>query len=448
MEKAKHQISGWNNYPIASCYLSRPERYEQLHIDNPPTIARGLGRSYGDASNNNDHEVILMERLNRLLSFNQATGVVKAEAGLSIKDLLDVFVPRGWFPPVTPGTKFVTLGGCFAADIHGKNHHLDGTFSNHVKEIELITADGFKRLCTPKENPELFWATAGGMGLTGIIGEMSLQLIPIKTAYMKVQYHAAKDLETILDLFDEKGDDKPYSVAWIDTLSGGSQMGRSILMMGEHALPEEISQSIPDPLKLKPRATLSFPFNLPSWVLNRWTISAFNTIFYNASKRYQEPFIVDYDRYFYPLDSIKLWNRLYGKRGFIQYQFVVPFKNARQSLKILFEAISKSERGSFLAVLKKFGKEGNGLLSFPQEGYTLALDIPIDETLFPFLDQLDEIVQNFGGRVYLAKDARMKPQAFKSMYPRFPEWHRIKKMVDPNNNYSSDLSRRLEMERL
>lgn len=450
MKQSKKSISGWNKYPITSSYLMRPERYRELrNCEVSPLIARGLGRSYGDASLNTNHPVMLMERLNRFLSFDEEKGILRAEAGVSLEEILQVFVPRGWFLPVTPGTKFATLGGCVATDVHGKNHHVDGAFAKYVKSLEIILADGSVRKCSPKQDPDLFWATVGGMGLTGIISEVSLQLLPIESAYMIVKHHAAENFEQVWAILSNNEIDDKYSVAWIDCLSTGKDFGRSIVMNGHHAVLTELPLKIKDPLYIKPRKNFSLPFNCPSWLLNPWTIQAFNTLYFRTQAAKKDPFVVDYDSYFYPLDSIANWNRLYGKKGFLQYQFVVPTNTAREALKTILEELTKSQRVSFLAVLKRFGRENEGFLSFPREGYTLALDIPIkDDSLFSFLDHLDRLVLQYGGRIYLAKDARMKPDTFRAMYPRLGQWQRIKTTVDPQHRFSSDLSRRLEMEKI
>jgi decaprenylphospho-beta-D-ribofuranose 2-oxidase len=444
MEK-KTILSGWGNYPVCESYLSRPERYSQLKIDKGLTIARGLGRSYGDAALNTDQNVVLMERLNRLLAFNPKTGVLQVEAGTSLDDLLQVFVPRGWFLPVTPGTKFVTLGGCLAADVHGKNHHVDGNFSRYVQEIELLTANGSKIRCSPTQQPDLFWATVGGMGLTGIITEMTLQLIPIESAYMVVRQKQADNIDTLFEMMDDTTLEEKYSVAWIDCLSSGKNFGRSLLINAHHATHHELPPKIFDTFLFKSRRTTNIPFNCPSWLLNSWSVKAFNALYYNAQTKKTNPFIVDYDRYFYPLDAVANWNRLYGKRGFVQYQLVVPPQQARECIKTVLEELAKSNQASFLAVLKRFGKEGEGLLSFPREGYTLTLDIPVTSTLLPFLDHLDEIVLKNQGRLYLAKDARLHPNAFRAMYPKLEQWQQIKKIVDPQGLFSSNLSRRLKL---
>lgn len=437
-------ISGWGRYPVQTCMLERPERYADLRCDAPSLIARGQGRSYGDAALNENGLVLLTERVNRMLALDEKNGILRAEAGVTLAEILDVIVPKGWFLPVTPGTKFVSLGGTVAADAHGKNHHRDGSFGDHVLGIELILADGSRVQCAPGERAELFWATVGGMGLTGIIGEVTIKLIPISSAYMRVQHHVATNLEQLFQHLQDPAADDRYSVAWIDCLAQGQQLGRGIAMFGHHADAAELPANIGDAYTSKSKHGRAVPFDLPSWMLNPSSIGAFNALYYRREGNKREPFLTDYDRYFYPLDGIDQWNRLYGKRGFVQYQCVIPHAYAYQGILALLQALSASRRASFLAVLKRLGAQGSGLLSFPMAGYTLALDLPIrDDGLFSLLNKLDEIVLQHGGRVYLAKDARLSAESFRAMYPRYEEWLKIKNTVDPEHRFSSSLSRRL-----
>ncbi|MCB1112488.1 MAG: FAD-binding oxidoreductase [Chlamydiia bacterium] len=443
LPRTTRQISGWGHYPVSECLLLRPERYRQLKDLSGNVIARGLGRSYGDAALNGGHEVMLMERIDRFLDFDAKSGLLRAEGGVSLEEIVNLFVPRGWFLPVTPGTKYVTLGGAFAADVHGKNHHGAGSFSDHVKEIEVITPGSAKR-CSP--NDPLFQATAGGMGLTGIISEMTLQMQPIETAYIIAQHYAAENFDAAIRLLDHQSLDAPYSVAWIDCLSTGKDFGRSILMCGRHAKKNELEMTKGDPLVLKPKRRHSVPFYCPGWVLNNWSIKAFNAMYYAAQSKKKDSFVIDYDSYFYPLDCIDNWNRMYGKRGFLQYQFVVPEAGGYEALRGILTELTQSGRRTFLAVLKRFGDGNTAPLSFPMRGYTLALDMPItDEGLFPFLDTLDHRVHQAGGRVYLAKDARLSPEMFRAMYPRYGEWLQTKEAADPRGIFQSDLSRRLRI---
>ena len=437
-------ISGWGRYPVESCELERPERYTELRPTAAGLIARGQGRSYGDAALNNNGRVLLTERVNRLLELDAEQGILRAEAGVTLAEILDVIVPKGWFLPVTPGTKFVSLGGCVAADVHGKNHHHDGSFGDHVLGMEMILADGRRMSCSATENPALFWATAGGMGLTGIIGEVTLKLVPVQNGSMMVRHHAAGNLEQLFKLLEDPAKDDRYTVAWLDSLARGQQLGRGIAMFGHHAATEELPVDFKSSDKAK--SSRSIPFDLPPLLLNPLSVGAFNALYYQHEGGKREPFLCDYDRYFYPLDAIGHWNRLYGKRGFVQYQCVIPEKTAFDGVKALLQKLSGSRRPSFLAVLKRFGAQGRGLLSFPMAGYTMALDLPIrDDGLFVLLDELDKIVLQHGGCVYLAKDARLSADSFRAMYPRYEEWLRIKNVVDPKNVFSSSLSRRLRI---
>lgn len=437
-------LSGWGRYPQYSCELERPERYADLRPTTDTLIARGQGRSYGDASLNESGRVILTERIDRMLSLDVEQGILKAEAGVTLADILPVIVKQGWFLPVTPGTKFVSLGGCVASDVHGKNHHHDGGFADHVVSIELIMADGTQKTCSATENTDIFWATVGGMGLTGIISEVTLKLMPIQTSKMIVTHHAANNLKHLFQLLQDPALDDRYSVAWIDCLASGNELGRGIAMFGHHATTAEYTK--PNPLASKPRRMRSLPFDFPSWVLNPLSINAFNKLYYYWESRKKAPFLTDYDSYFYPLDAIGNWNRMYGKRGFLQYQCVIPEATALDGIYALLKEVSGSRRSSFLAVLKRFGAEGKAHLSFPFPGFTLALDLPIrDKGLFSLLDKLDHIVLQHGGRVYLAKDARLSSVSFKTMYPRFEEWLKIKQTIDPTNRFRSSMSRRLNI---
>jgi FAD/FMN-containing dehydrogenase len=441
------ELSGWGRYLRRLTNVTRPERASEAV---PPAsghmIVRGQGRSYNNAAMLADGLVMLSERLDRVIAFDETSGVLRAEAGITLTKVLSEFVPRGWFPPVTPGTKFVSLGGCVAADVHGKNHHRDGAFGAHVNELELVLADGSRTRCSPTQNAELFWATIGGMGLTGIVSEISFRLRPIKTAYLVVQHRRALDLDQLLTMLEDQTLDDNYSVAWIDCLAKGRSMGRGVLMRGHHADIAALQGKVDEPLRLKPRRRFNLNFDLPSGLLNSFSGSAFNGFYYWAQGRNETHFITDYESFFYPLDSVGNWNRLYGPKGFVQYQCVFPPATARRGLRMLLEELAHSRRASFLGVLKRFGTEGKGLLSFPMEGYTLAIDLPVtNPELFSFLDRLDEIVMEHGGRVYLAKNPRLKPEIFRTMYPRLGAWERIKAQIDPTNRFSSDLSRMLKL---
>jgi decaprenylphospho-beta-D-ribofuranose 2-oxidase len=442
----KTEISGWGGYPRGQVSLYCPAKVsEALPPYAGSVIVRGLGRSYGDAAISTTGLVMLSERLNRVARFDEQTGLLQAEAGTTIADILDEFVPRGWFPPVVPGTKFVSLGGSVAADIHGKNHHHAGTFGRHVTRMQIVGADRATTDCSPDDEPELFWATVGGMGLTGIITAVDLQLLPIESPYMVVRHTPAKDLDALLSMLEGKQWDDDYTVAWIDCVTGRG-LGRSVLIRGHHAKHSDLPPHLREKRESPKNRQHKLSFGFPPWALNRFTMAAFNETFYGWQGRRKGPFIDTFDRFFFPLDRIENWNRMYGKKGFVQYQCVLPLAESERGLQELLAELVRSRRSSFLSVLKRFGPAGSGLLSFPLAGHTLTLDFPIrDEGLFPFLDRLDEIVLRHAGRVYLAKDARMHPETFRAMYPRFPEWQRLKSRIDPDNRFDSDLARRLRI---
>jgi FAD/FMN-containing dehydrogenase len=334
-----------------------------------------------------------------------------------------------------------------AADVHGKNHHHDGAFSSSVLSLELITADGARLHCSRDENREAFWASVGGMGLTGIIGEVELQLRPIASTYIRASHHAARNLQHAFELF-EQYDSASYSVAWIDLQARGAQQGRSVVMLGEHAAVDELGEAAAGaPLQIKASGTRRIPFDMPAWLLNPITIGAFNALYYRLEGGRRSPFLVDYDKFFYPLDTLGDWNRLYGKRGFLQYQCVVPRDGAFATLSQLLDTLAASKHPAFLGVLKKMGAAGDGLMSFPQEGYTLALDLPFSgEALLGLLRRFDAIVSAAGGRVYLAKDARLDGETLRAMYPATEAFVQIKHGLDPVGRFSSNLSRRLGLE--
>lgn len=448
LRSIRHTLSGWGRYPHAETSLFRPDRVASLDTllvhQKSSLIARGLGASYGDAAVNGAGGTVLTQRLNRFLGFDPDTAVLSCEAGVTMEDLLHYLLPRGMFPPVSPGTKYVTLGGCVACDIHGKNHHRSGSIAAHLIDLHVLTAAGVRVRCSREERPDLFWATIGGMGLTGIITELRLRLARVETPYLAVDYDRAENLDALLRLFD---DDQryTYSVAWLDCLAGGRSLGRGVLM---RANPLEGADATARGLprhRWRTARRLTVPFGLPSVLFNPVTVGAFNALFYHRHPAQSRGVAVHYDPYFYPLDRLRQWNRLYGRRGFLQYQCVVPFESGRESLIRILEAVVQDRRASFLAVLKRFGAADPAqMLSFPRAGYTLALDIVRDAgPVFPFLDELDEIVVRSGGRVYLAKDARLSPDCFRAMYPEADAWLAVKRRVDPENRFRSDLAARL-----
>jgi decaprenylphospho-beta-D-ribofuranose 2-oxidase len=443
------RVSGWGRFPAAVTDLYRPERLHSLHSAlhcADTVLARGLGRSYGDACFNSAGGTVLMERLNRFLAFDPEHGIVDAEAGVTFADLLEHFVPRGFFPAVTPGTRFVTLGGALACDVHGKNHHVDGAFTRDVLDFDLLTAAGNVIRCSRSENPDLFRATSGGMGLTGIVTRVRLRLRPIETAYVSVDYEHATNLDDALARLADRDDAYTYSVAWIDCLASGAALGRSVLMRGNPARTWAVRDAgVREPLRGPAPQRLRMPLDAPGFLLNRTSVRAFNALYYRHHPSRETGRIVHFEPFFYPLDGIGDWNRLYGRRGFVQYQLLLPHDQAAAGLREALTLLSRSGAPSFLAVLKQFGAadDDGGILSFPRPGLTLALDLPWrGDGTERLLRDLDHIVLGAGGRVYLAKDARLGPDAVAAMYPELAAWRAIRASVDPGGRFSSDLARR------
>ncbi|MBU3057271.1 FAD-binding oxidoreductase [Pseudomonas indica] len=431
-------IQGWGRYPSVNAVVEEPRTISDtiaVLTNSGPLIGRGMGRSYGDSASSK--QVISTRALNHLKSFDQETGLLHCSAGITLGELLELFTPRGWFLPVTPGTKFVTLGGAIASDVHGKNHHLIGCFSEIVDSFRLLLASGEALECSREQNADLFFATCGGMGLTGLILDVCLRLKPITSAYIEQTTHKATNLVEVMDLFDsEQG--ATYSVAWIDCLAGDKNLGRSLLMTGEH--------STEGGLELPRNRPINVPIDLPSALLNRYSVQAFNTLYYNRVRTLHNCERVTYESFFYPLDRILNWNRLYGKNGFVQYQFVIPKDAGRRGMHDILKRIASSHRGSFLAVLKAFGRENPNLLSFPMEGYTLALDFKISTGLFELLNELDAMVLDHGGRIYLAKDARMSEATFKRSYNRWEDFQTVRSQYGAINKFTSLQSHRLGLE--
>jgi FAD/FMN-containing dehydrogenase len=392
----------------------------------------GLGRSYGDSCLNDDNTVIPMASFDHFIAFDATSGVLRAEAGTSLAAILDTFVPRGWFLPVSPGTKFVTLGGAVANDIHGKNHHIAGTFGRHVRRLELLRSTGERIICSPNEHRELFEATIAGLGLTGLITWVEIQLIPIRSPYLDTRTTKFRNLDEFFDISRESDALYEYSVSWVDCTSEGQNLGRGLFMAGNFS----------ERNKPGKRCNLSLPFpcDAPGWLLNSLFMKSFNTLYYNKQLSRVVDGLTHYEPFFYPLDAILNWNRMYGRRGFFQYQLVVPFEQDRSIIKEIFARIARSKRASFLAVLKTFGDIASpGMLSFPRKGVTLALDFPNDGApTLSLMNELDSIVFAAGGALYAAKDARMSPSAFVSSYPRLQEFT---KYVDPG--FSSSFWRRV-----
>ena len=442
------ELSGWGRFPVCNCQVTRPEKGRELREaaqsrDVVDVIARGLGRSYGDAAINQGSGVILNEKLDRLLAFDAATATLHAQGGASFADIIATFVPRGFFLSVAPGTKHVTLGGAIACDVHGKNHHQVGAISQFVDEIELLTASGKTLICSRDENADAFWATLGGMGLTGVIVSAKMRLMPIESAYIETKTTRTPDLSATLNAF-ENGADSEYLVAWIDCLSSGAALGRSVVIEGAHALGERALQEVKgDVLALEMPKKKGVPLDLPDFVLNPYTVKKFNDLYY--ANHPTETKLTSFETFFYPLDKIENWNKIYGKRGFVQYQCAIPIDNARAVLTELLQTISSSGQAAFLAVLKRMGAADHAPLGFALDGYSLALDIPMTPGTLEFYEKLNEITVAAGGRVYLAKDAATSPDNFRRMYPRLGEFEAVKRHIDPDDRFASSLSRRLEI---
>lgn len=436
----KKLITNWNNYPVVEAREISFDYEKEIALKlAQSSIPHGNGRCYGDASLS--AEVVNTLRYDKVLAFDELNGIITCQSGLLLSDLLKITVPRGWFPPVTPGTKFITVGGAVASDVHGKNHHIDGSFSRHVISMSVLTGTGETFVCSPSNQPDLFWATCGGMGLTGIILDVKFRLKRINTAYIRQKQIKARNLEEIMSMFEENSE-YTYSVAWIDCLKKGKNFGRSILILGEHANRDEVTKT--NVLMPKEKALLTVPVYFPSFVLNGVSVKIFNALYYAKNYRKVMNGVVHYDGFYYPLDSILGWNKIYGKQGFVQYQFVLPHATSKKGLTDILTRINKRGTGSFLAVLKLFGEQ-NDLISFPMKGYTLALDFPIRRGLFEFLDELDQIVADYGGRIYLSKDARMKKEIFWRTYPRAQEFSDILAKYDPQKRFVSGLSERLTL---
>ncbi len=410
------KLSGWGRFPkIKAKELTPQSESELVEIlqQNESYIPRGNGRSYGDSAINKNL-TITMTRMNKFLQWNHESGELVAESGVLIADIIDTFLPRGWFPNVSPGTKFITLGGAIACDVHGKNHHKDGSFGNFVNWIEIFNDKNEVVRCSPDENSELFHWTIGGMGLTGVIIRCSIQLKKVESGWIKQHTVVNKNLNETLQSFNNHKE-ATYSVAWIDCLAKGKSFGRSILMLGEHAHKSEINiKSVTFP-KRKNRI-ITLPFDAPSFLLNNFTVLAFNQLYFNLNKNKKSSY-VDWDTYFYPLDSIGDWNRMYGKNGFFQFQCVLPVELSEEGYTKILSTIQNKSSGSFLAVLKDFGI-GNGHLSFPKQGLTLALDFKASKKNIEVGKELIDIVNNFGGSFYLAKDAIMDSTQFNPIFSK------------------------------
>lgn len=428
----------WGRYPEVQHAGVQPVFWRgdlpDLDHDGPPVLPYGYGRSYGDSCLNANGVLLDASHLNRFIAFDEAQGILRCEAGVSLAEVLDLIVPRGWFIPVSPGTKFVSVGGAIANDVHGKNHHRAGTFGCHVTQFELLRSNGARLICSPQENTALFAATIGGLGLTGLILWAEFRLKPIVSPLIAMQRVQFASLEEFNALSAEADQRYEYTVSWVDILVGGTALCRGLFMGGNFdAAPSKLttySKKIP----------LLVPFDLPTFTLNPLTVKAFNELYYHAQIVKKVEKVVHYEPFFYPLDAIHHWNRMYGRRGFLQYQFVVPFEHGYDAMRDMLARIRRSGEGSFLTVLKQFGDiQSPGMLSFPRPGLTLALDFAfVGQKTLRLLDDLDSIVRVSGGAVYPAKDARMSGANFRAFFPR---WQEFEQYIDPH--FSSSFWRRV-----
>ncbi|MBC9729108.1 FAD-binding oxidoreductase [Streptomyces sp. TRM68367] len=442
-------VTGWGRTAPTAARLIRPRTYEEAlaavrECGARGGIPRGLGRAYGDAAQNAGGAVFDMTGLDRVHAIDADGGTVLCDAGISLHRLTEVLLPLGWFLPVTPGTNQVTVGGAIGADIHGKNHHVSGSFSRHVLSFELLTADGEIRTVRP--GTPLFDATTGGLGLTGVILTATIRLLPVETSLMSVDTERTTDLDDLLARLAATDHRYRYSVAWIDLLARGAATGRAVLTRGDHAplqgLPDG-TRARRDPLAFRTSRLPAAPAFVPEGLLTRTTVGLFNELWYRKAPRARTGELQKLARFFHPLDGVPHWNRVYGRGGFVQYQFVVGH-GREDALRRIVRRVSERRCPSFLAVLKRLGEADPGWLSFPVPGWSLALDVPANlPGLGAFLDELDEEVATAGGRVSLAKDSRLRPDLLAAMYPRLDDFRALRAELDPRGVFTSDLSRRL-----
>ena len=424
----KKYYQSWGRYPRAEQEVvrlwSRHDPFPLDRIDGKTALPRGNGRSYGDSCLNDGGMLIDVRGLDRLIDFDPETGILRCEAGVLLADILKFAVPQGWFVPATPGTRLITVGGAIANDVHGKAHHQDGTFGRHVRCFELLRSDGSRYLCTPQENSDWYRATIGGLGLTGLILWAEIALKRIGSPYIDSETVKCTNLDEFFSVSADSDQDYEYTVAWLDCTARGPRLGRALFSRGNHV------NTVPDKLPRIPGRRLSVPIEPPITLVNSLSLRAFNKLYYARQREHRRREIVHYEPFFYPLDAILEWNRIYGPRGFFQYQCVLPGNDGRSAVREVLERITASGEGSFLAVMKIFGDlDSPGILSFPQSGVTLAIDFPNrGRRTLSLLDQLDEVVRAAGGRVYPAKDARMSAESFDHYYPR---WRELLPYTDP-----------------
>jgi decaprenylphospho-beta-D-ribofuranose 2-oxidase len=446
----RHCLSGWGRTAPSWGQVASPLNAHQVeellsHGHHRGVIPRGLGRSYGDAAQRSGGLVLDMTRLNAIGQIDQASGMLSVEAGASIDAVMRELLPQGWFVPVTPGTRNVTIGGAIAADIHGKNHHRDGSFCHHVLAMTLVTPSGVHEV-TPESDPELFWATAGGMGLTGVVTRATIAMQPVETSWVTVDTNRYTRLDELMHEMQSTDHAHHYSVAWVDCNAGGKKAGRSILTRGAHASRERVTHDAPRAIHQEfGRPLLKVPRQAPRGILNMASVTAFNELWFRRAPRERLHEVQHIGTFFHPLDGVADWNLLYGPYGFLQYQFAVGDAHGDVVAEAI-DLVRTARVPSFVAVLKRFGPGNIGPLSFPIAGWTLALDFPVGSSGLPGLVRaLDEIVDQAGGRVYLAKDSRVPAARLHHMYPRIPDLQSVRRRIDPDGVMQSDLSRRLDL---
>jgi decaprenylphospho-beta-D-ribofuranose 2-oxidase len=431
-------LAGWGRVPVVPGWEDRSEDLALVTADVP--LTRGCGRAYGDASlpAPGDLRVAGSTLANRIVAFDPAAGELHAEAGLTLDEVYRIFLPRGFFTPVTPGTRFVTLGGMVACDVHGKNHHRDGCFGRHVTAIRMRVADGAIVDCSPTEHAELFWATIGGMGLTGHLLEISFRLVRVPSPWIYQETERVADIEKFIEALKTASPDWPMTVGWIDCLATGSAMGRGILYKGRWADPGEAPRRFPG---LRP--PVAIPFTLPSGLLTPSLMRALNGAYFAKHGVGKRSAVVHPREFFYPLDALGHWNRLYGRRGFAQYQCVLPEAGGPGSARRFLDLVTRIGGASFLCVIKDCGAEGAGMLSFPRPGISIALDLPMHPETQALVDRLNELVIKEGGRIYLAKDALTRGEHLRAMDPRIDGFLRVRRSWDPDGRFRSAQSVRV-----
>jgi len=448
MEPEQQLLSGWGRTAATRATVHAPDALAFVadRVDTPSPrglIARGLGRSYGDAAQNAGGDVVLCTELDRVVELDVGKGLATVEAGVGLDALLRVLLPLGWMPAVVPGTSYVTVGGAIASDIHGKFRH--GSFADYVDRLQLVSPGAGVQTLEPGAHADAFWATAGGMGLTGVITQATLRLQPVDTAQLVCDTERTADLDDCMARMRDGDHRYQYSVAWIDCLAGGGHLGRAVLSRGNHATFADLPPGARATAReYAPRTRLTFPAGVPS-LINPLSVRVFNELWYRKAPRLRAGHVEGIKQFFFPLDGVRAWNRVYGPAGLVQYQFVVPY-GQEAVVRYVLERLRAARAPSFLAVLKRFEHDSRALLGFPRSGWTLAVDVPAARRgLAPLLDDFDGRVAEAGGRVYLTKDARLRPEVLETMYPELARWREIRAHLDPRHVLRSDMDRRLDL---